>query len=191
MADVSMHPPVEHSRDDDALIAAIAEGDERVLRVLYERHAPWLAVRLRRTLAASAVEDVLQETFLAVWKGAGRYQQTGDVGAWIWGIGRRQGATWARKHGRPTLALELLGERPGREADPADEVAHRNEIERALAAVGSTGAINERIARKALVEGRPLTEIADEMQVPLGTIKSRLHRIRKTLRAFREQEAES
>lgn len=191
MADVSMHRPVEDARDDDALIAAIANGDERALRVLYERHAPWLAVRLRRTLPASAVEDVLQETFLAVWRGAGRYRQAGDVGAWLWGIGRRQAATWARRHGKPTLALDLLGERPGREPDPADQVAHRHEIGRALAAVGTTGAINERIARKALVEDRPLAEIAADLDMPLGTIKSRLHRIRKTLKAFREQEAES
>ncbi|HWV34790.1 MAG TPA: sigma factor, partial [Thermomicrobiales bacterium] len=124
MADVSELPPVEDTHDD-VLIAAIARGEERALRILYERHAPWLAVRLRRTLAASAVEDVLQETFLAVWRGAGRYQSTGDVAAWLWGIGRRQAATWARKHGNPTLALDLLGERPGREADPGDEVARR------------------------------------------------------------------
>lgn len=189
MADGALHPPGEDARDDDALLVAIATGDDRALRALYQRHAPWLAVRLRRMLAASAVEDVLQETFLAVWKGAPRYRKTGDVGAWIWGIARRQGAMWARTHGRPALALELLGERSGREPDPADEVVARQEITRALAAVGATGAMNERIARKALVEDRPLAEIADELELPLGTIKSRLHRIRRTIRAFREREA--
>lgn len=190
MADGAMHPPAEDARDDDALIAAVATGDDRALRVLYERHAPWLAVRLRRMLAASAVEDVLQETFLAVWKNAARYRSTGDVAAWIWGIGRRQGAMWARKHGRPTLALELLGERPGREADPADEVVNRHEVDRVLAAVGATGAANERIARKALVEDRPLAEIAEDMDMPLGTIKSRMHRIRKVIKMIRFQDTE-
>lgn len=193
MADVTTHLPVEDSGDDtdDALMRAIAAGDEHALRVLYERHAPWLAVRLRRVLAASAVEDVLQETFLAVWKGASRYQNTGEVGAWLWGIGRRQAAQWARKHDRPTLALDLMGERPGRIQDPAHEVVHRNEIGRALAAVGPAGSTNEQIARKGLVEDRPLAEIAKDMNMPLGTIKSRLHRIRRTLQLFREEEAES
>ncbi len=142
-------------------------------------------------MAASAVEDVLQESFLAVWRGAKTYRQTGDVGAWIWGIGRRQAASWARKHDRPALALDLLGERPGREPDPADEVIRRNEIGRALAAAGPAGSTNRRIARKALVEDRPLADIADDMDMPVGTVKSRLHRIRKTLQAFREKEAES
>jgi len=193
MADEMTHLPNEEpdDRSDDALMRAIAMRDEHALRVLYERHAPWLAVRLRRFLAASAVEDVLQETFLAVWKGAPNYRQTGEVGAWIWGIGRRQGAQWARKHQRPTLALDLMGERPDREADPASAVVQRNEIGRALAAVGPTGSTNQRIARKALIEDRPLAEIADEMNMPLGTIKSRLHRIRRTLQVFREKEAES
>lgn len=191
MADVTTHPPAEDARSDDDLLHAIAAGDERALRALYERHAPWLAVRLRRLMAASAVEDVLQETFLAVWRGATSYRQTGDVGAWIWGIGRRQAASWARKHDRPAFALDLLGERPGREPDPADEVIRRNEIGRALAAAGPAGSTNRRIARKALVEDRPLADIADDMDMPVGTVKSRLHRIRKTLQAFREKEAES
>lgn len=193
MADLMKPPPVEDpgEQSDDALIRAIAAGDEQALRILYEQHAPWLAVRLRRSLPASAVEDVLQETFLAVWKGASRYQNTGEVGAWLWGIGRRQGAQWARKHDRPTLALDLIGERPGREQDPAHEIVHRNEIGRALAAVGPAGSTNRRIARKALVEDRPLAEIADDMNMPLGTIKSRLHRIRRTLKAYREEEAKS
>jgi RNA polymerase sigma-70 factor, ECF subfamily len=191
MAGDVTHPPPEETRSDDALLAAITAGDERALRALYERHAPWLAVRLCRLMAASAVEDVLQETFLAVWKNAGSYRQSGEVGAWLWGIARRQAANWARRHHRPELALDLVGERPGREADPADAVIRHNEIGRALAAVGPAGSTNRRIARQALIEDRPLADIAQDMDMPVGTIKSRLHRIRKTLRAFREQGAES
>jgi len=56
--------------DDDALIAALAAGDDMALRELFMRHAPWLAARLRAALPPPDVEDVLQETFLAVWKGA-------------------------------------------------------------------------------------------------------------------------
>lgn len=56
--------------DDDELIAAMAGGDDAGLRELFSRQAPWLAARLRRVLPAAEVEDVLQETFLAVWRGA-------------------------------------------------------------------------------------------------------------------------
>ena len=86
--------------DDDALLTAIAAGDDQALRTLFERHAPWVAGRLRRAMPASAVEDVVQETFVAVWRGASGYRHTGEAGAWIWGIARRQAALWARRHGR-------------------------------------------------------------------------------------------
>jgi hypothetical protein len=63
--------------DDDELIAALAAGDETALCELFMRHASWLAARLRAALSPPDVEDVLQETFLAVWKGAGGYRPRG------------------------------------------------------------------------------------------------------------------
>ena len=71
--------------DDDELIAAAAAGDDSALRELFSRHAPWLAARLRALLPAADVEDVLQETFLAVWRGAAAYRPEGAAVAWIAG----------------------------------------------------------------------------------------------------------
>ncbi len=84
--------------DDDELIAAMAGGDDAGLRELFSRHAPWLAARLRGVLPAVEVEDVLQETFLAVWRGAGGYRPggSGSAGGWVWGIARRQAALFLR-----------------------------------------------------------------------------------------------
>src|SRR6202451_4231585 len=56
---------------DHERIAAVAAGDDTALRELFSRHAPWLAARLRVVLPAADVEDVLQETFLGVWRGGG------------------------------------------------------------------------------------------------------------------------
>jgi antitoxin (DNA-binding transcriptional repressor) of toxin-antitoxin stability system len=66
--------------DDDELIARLAGGDDAALRELFSRHAPWLAARLRALLPAPDVEDVLQETFLAVWRGAASYTPQGAAG---------------------------------------------------------------------------------------------------------------
>jgi RNA polymerase sigma-70 factor, ECF subfamily len=68
--------------DDDELIAAIAsgDGDDTALRELFSRHAPWLAARLRKALPPDDVEDVLQETFIAVWRNAKTYQSRGTPG---------------------------------------------------------------------------------------------------------------
>src|SRR3954465_8002985 len=66
--------------DDAELIARLAGGDDGALRELFSRHAPWLAARLRAVLPAADVEDVLQETFLAVWRGAPGYRPGGGRG---------------------------------------------------------------------------------------------------------------
>ena len=71
---------------DDELIAALAAGDDTALRELFRRHAPWLAGRLRAALPPPDVEDVLQEAFLAVWKGARGYRPCGTPQAWMWVI---------------------------------------------------------------------------------------------------------
>ena len=91
---------------DERLIRAVSDGDDGALRELFDRHAPWIAARLRRAMPAHAVEDVLQETFIAVWHGAKAYRGTGAPGAWIWGIGRNQAAMWARKNGRTEPVLQ-------------------------------------------------------------------------------------
>jgi RNA polymerase sigma-70 factor (ECF subfamily) len=82
----------KQAMDDDELIAAVAAGDDVALRELFSRHAPWLAARLRTALPPADVEDALQETFLAVWRGAAGYRPAGVAGGWLWGIARRQAA---------------------------------------------------------------------------------------------------
>jgi RNA polymerase sigma-70 factor, ECF subfamily len=69
---VNLLPPERNreAMDDDELIAAMAGSDDTALRELFARHAPWLAARLRPILPAADVEDVLQESFLAVWRAA-------------------------------------------------------------------------------------------------------------------------
>jgi RNA polymerase sigma-70 factor (ECF subfamily) len=83
--------------DDDRLIQRVAGGDDAALRELLFRHGPWLAARLRALMPAADVEDVLQETFLAVWRGAGGYRPQGAAGGWLWGIARRQAALLLRR----------------------------------------------------------------------------------------------
>jgi RNA polymerase sigma-70 factor (ECF subfamily) len=118
--------------NDDELIAALAAGDDAALHELFTRHAPWLAGRLRAVLPPPDVEDVLQETFLAVWKGAAGYQPRGAPRAWMWVIARNQAALLLRRRGPATA---VLGEAPDASAalDPAEAAMVRAEIAAALA----------------------------------------------------------
>jgi RNA polymerase sigma-70 factor (ECF subfamily) len=173
--------------DDDALIAALAHGDDTALRELFTRHAPWLAARLRAILPAADVEDVLQESFLAVWRGARRYRPEGSAGGWLWGITRRQAALWLRRRGPdavPLAALDALACPGGQPADdPAEAAVSRAELTAAVRALGPEGSTAQEVWRLMYLEDRPVTEVAGLMGVPEGTVKSRAHRVRQLMRA--------
>jgi RNA polymerase sigma-70 factor (ECF subfamily) len=168
--------------NDDELIAAVAGGDDVALRELFARHAPWLAARLRAALPAAEVEDVLQETFLAVWRGARGYRPgPGSGGGWIWGIARRQAALWLRRRGPAPLALPAA-DGPGL-PDLADGAAARADLAAAVCALGPEGSPDRETWRLVYAEDRPMAEVAELMGVPVGTVKSRAHRARQQMRA--------
>src|SRR6266516_1582951 len=170
--------------DDDDLVARVAAGDDAALRELFGRHAPWLAVRLRAVLPADDVEDVLQETFLAAWRGARGYQPQGSAGGWLWGIARRQAARWLRRRGPAELLLPALlaadGRHPG---DPAEAALSRAELSRAVSALGPEGGPARETWRLMSVEEKGVAEGAELRGVPAGTVKSRAHRARRLMRA--------
>jgi RNA polymerase sigma-70 factor (ECF subfamily) len=173
--------------DDDELVTRLAGGDDGALRELFSRHAPMLAARLRAVLPPSDVEDVLQETFLAAWKGAGSYRPEAKAGAWLWGIARRQAALALRRRGPATAALPDLLE-PGAVGlpgspflnDPAQSLATAAQL---ASAVGTLSAADREVWQLMYVEDRPVAEVARLAGVPEGTVKSRAHRARRLLRA--------
>src|SRR4249919_3645059 len=89
------------AQDSDlGLLRAVADGDTGALRTLYERHAPWISVRLhRRCNDPGLVAEVVQDTFVAVWKGAGGYRGDGEVAGWLWGVAIRRLVSRLRVHG--------------------------------------------------------------------------------------------
>jgi RNA polymerase sigma-70 factor (ECF subfamily) len=162
--------------DDDELIAAVAAGDDTALRELFTRHAPWLAARLRAALPPPDIEDVLQETFLAVWRGARAYRPQGTPRAWMWVIARNQAALLLRRRGP---VAEALPEIPQTDLDPAEAALVRTEIAAAL--TGLPGLEGD-VLRLMYVEDRPVAEVAALLGVPAGTVKSRAYRARRLLR---------
>lgn len=181
--------------DDDELIARLAGGDESALRELFGRHAPWLALRLRAALPAQDVEDVLQETFLAIWRSAPDFRPQGSAGGWMWVIARRQAAGWLRRQARHATpvdtaalddtafdgALAAAGRAAAR--DPMEAAIARSDLAAALAVLGPQDSPEREIWRLLYVEDQPVAAVARMTGVPQGTVKSRAHRVRRLMRA--------
>jgi len=164
---------------DAQLLAAVADGDRAALRVLYDRHAPWLTLRLSRRCAdRGVVDEALQDTFMAVWRGAGRYRGNGDVGAWIWGIAIRR-------------LIDALRRLPRREVLMADVDDRRTAEEQLLLGVeygDLGGALNKlspelrAVVQATVLDGLTSREAGRLLGIPTGTVKTRMMRARAQLR---------
>ena len=95
---------MEGPRSDETLLVGVAERDIGAFRVLYERHAGWLALRLaRRCNDRDLVADAVQDTFVAVWQKPRGFRGDGDIAAWLWGIAIRRLVSRLRARGIPAV----------------------------------------------------------------------------------------
>lgn len=171
-------------RADPELLAALGGGDLGAMRLLYDRHAPWLSARLtRRCNSPEVVADVLQETFVALWRGSERWRGDGEVAAWLWGIAVRQLVSRLRR--RPAaLVLPLDEVSAARPAEPSAEELVLLGVE-----YGSLGGALLRLSpdmravvQATVLDGLTTREAARLLGVPEGTVKTRLHRAKAHLR---------
>lgn len=167
--------------EDEELIARLAGGDDDALRELFSRHAPMLATRLRAMLPPADVQDILQETFVAAWRGAHRYRAESPAGGWLWGIARLQAVQSLRRRGPVNLSLSQLLD--VETSDFANSAVSRVDLESAVAALGPPGSPEREVWRLLYLEDRPVAEVAALTGVPEGTVKSRAYRARRLLRA--------
>jgi RNA polymerase sigma-70 factor (ECF subfamily) len=169
-------------REDRELLAAVADGDSGALRVLYERHSPWLAIRLRRRCNdLELVADALQDTFVAAWKGADRFRGDGDVGAWLWGIAIRR--LISRLRGRQVTAEVLIAEVDAGAAPAAeDAVLLGVEYGDVGAALGSLSPEFRAVIQATVLDGLSTKEAARLLGIPEGTVKTRAMRARAQMR---------
>ncbi len=169
---------------DPELLAALAGGDLGAMRLLYDRHAPWLSARLtRRCNSPDVVADVLQDTFMALWKGAERWRGDGEVAAWLWGIAIRRLVSHLRGRAQPlVLPLESLAE--ARSAGPGAEELVLLGVE-----YGDLGPALQRLSpqmravvQATVLDGLTTREAARVLGIPANTVKTRLHRAKAHLR---------
>ncbi|GGZ31082.1 RNA polymerase sigma24 factor [Streptomyces inusitatus] len=173
---------MEPDRDDAALLRAVAQGDADALATLYDRHAGWLHTRLsRRCGDPETVREVLQDTFVAVWRSAASHRG-GEAGGWLWVIAARRLVDARRAHARAERRP------PVRTAAPTAPSAE----DRVLAGLeyGDVGAALDRISpelrevlRATVIDGLTTREAAGLLGIPEGTVKTRAMRARRELRA--------
>lgn len=172
------HNDLDRLADED-LVARVADGDAGAFEIVYDRHAKVaFSLAFRLLGERSAAEDLVQDAFLSVWRGADRFSPAlGSVRTWVLSIVHHRGIDRLRSSAasaRRELALQQearVGAQQERPEERAIDGALTPSLHRGLEALPDD---QGKVVRLAYFGGFTHHEIAEMLGLPLGTVKSRL-----------------
>ncbi len=163
---------------DQELIESANRGDADAFEILYRRYRDWVyRLAWRFTGNQSDALDVLQETFAYLLGKFPGFELTAAMTTFLYPVVKHLSFAVKRKNRRFVSNDEALGELPA----PASQEIERSRSELA-AVLAKLPEAQREILLMRFVDGMSLQEIADALNIPLGTVKSRLHHALKALR---------
>jgi RNA polymerase sigma-70 factor (ECF subfamily) len=168
-----------HKLADEELMALVQAGDADAFEVVYDRHCDAAFSLAYRTCGRrGAAEDVLQETFLALWRTGARYDRTrGSVRNWILRIVHNRAVDSLRRGGvreRHLFHEEGAVERVAGSEDTEEQILDRERAHEVRGALGDLPEEQSRVLELAYFGGFTHTEIASMLEMPVGTVKGRM-----------------
>ena len=172
---------------DYALIRAIAQGDEFAMDELYARHGPGLLAYLSSRLGNRQwAEEVLQEVMLAVWQSASGFRGESRVYTWMIIIARNRAINAFQRdkslHDKPLE--DETGSIPGHNIAVVEHNAQLDELRAALTKLSDE---HQETLELVFFHGLSNIETAAVLNIPAGTVKSRLFRAKAQLREWLEE----
>lgn len=177
---------------DAALVLSVAGGDRKALAALYDRHGSsmlGLGVRVMRNRRDA--EDVLHDVFLEVWRRAHTYDRTrASVRGWLFlmmrcrSLDRRKSAAVTRSTSLEVAGLDSVASKPGLggSLESADAAMLAVDHKRAVEALARLPEAQQHVVILGYFEGLSSSEIAAELDLPIGTVKSRVAAAMRALR---------
>jgi RNA polymerase sigma-70 factor (ECF subfamily) len=180
--------------DADALLLAVAAGDEQAVARLYDAYASLLyALALRIVRAPEDAEEVVLEAFTQAWRDAPRFDPArGSAVAWLVSIARSRALDRVRSSARVrrtadrAVASAPADETPAMSTwrdDPESSAERTDRYARIASAVRALAPPVREVVELAFAEGLTHSELAERLGIPLGTVKTRM---RNGIRCLRE-----
>jgi len=177
---------------DQKLVNSCLQGHSHSFRILYQRHQGTVRSTLYQLCGPSQLDDLVQEVFLRVWKGLKGFRQTAQFSTWIYRITWNVATDQRRKFGqersqRERLIPVALDSNGGSSSHTSDlsNIHYQDLVQRGLTRLRDDH-------RCVLVlhdlQDLPQKEIAEILNIPVGTVKSRLFHARSILKQFFQQE---
>jgi RNA polymerase sigma-70 factor (ECF subfamily) len=163
------------------LIERFRAGDPDAVRVVYRDHAGAVYTVARsivrdRELAA----DVVQQTFVKAWRAARSFEGNREIAPWLYSIARHTAIDMVRAESKPTRGGHAPETDIGVQPETFEQTWERFEVRRAVDALPDG---EREVVRLSHLMGHTHEAIAAQLQIPLGTVKSRSGRAHKRLAA--------
>ena len=163
--------------EDAALMARIVARDERAVEALYARYSgPLYSLAYQVTGADRFAQDVVQEVFVALWRDAGRFDPAkGAVAPWLFSLARHKAIDFVRREAnirKRTADVDLEFEEASDDVDHETWIRYRRE--RVHDAIDSLTPVQREALELAFFAGLTHVEVAERLDIPLGTAKTRI-----------------
>jgi RNA polymerase sigma-70 factor (ECF subfamily) len=172
-------PSLYGSEPDGELIAAIAAGNQQAMQVLYRDYRPRLVKFVSGFARCPAnTDEIVNDTFMAIWRGSKNFRYASKVSTWIFGIAYRCSMRSVRKarRGERMVGLEHW-------TDPTTDPGHETEVSDWIArGVCLLPCSQRHLIQLVYQSGHSIEEIARLTDSPIGTVKSRMFHARRQLR---------
>ncbi len=179
----------ESGSRDRELIERVARGDTSAHRQLFDRYYGRVLAFVRRRLRDDSLcEEVASVVFFEIWRNAGGFRGDSEVHSWIFGIAHFKALSARRHQGQLKRSSviptddEVMQRYAGNE-DLGETLEARDDVRRLMRSLQSLPEGQREVIRLAFIEGRSYQEIADELGITEGNVKTRVNRARARLRS--------
>lgn len=173
--------------DDSVLVQRSLRGDTQSFRLLYRRHQQRVRAIFYPLCDGSVLDDLVQEVFLRAWKGLPKFRQTAKFSTWLYRIAWNVASDQRQAAAKGRSQLEVLSQHAPIQQNSVDvmHLHYQDLVQRGLVQLSLDH-------RTVLVlhdlEEITQKEIAEILEIPIGTVKSRLFHARAAMRQFLETE---
>lgn len=170
---------------DDELVRSSLNGDRQSFRVLYRRHQQRVRQILYQLCDPPTLDDLVQDVFLRAWKGLPKFRQGSQFSTWLyriaWNVATDRRQTFARDRSQ---LQDIARSVATQHEDPDILQLHYQDLVRQ--GLSSLSEEHRSVLVLHDLEELPQKEVAEILDIPVGTVKSRLFHARNNMRAFLE-----
>lgn len=173
---------MDHALDDNALLSRIAAGEQTAIQALFARHHLRIfRFIVRKTGNEATAEELTNEVFLEIWRHAGKFEGRSKASTWMLSIAHNRSVSFLRRRSEAQLD-EGVAEAIADDADtPEVTSSKRGKADQIRACMASLSDDHREIIDLVYYHEKSIAEVAEVLDIPQGTVKTRMFHARKNL----------